>query len=284
VRKCVEIPGLACGRPFLVEGRERLASLIGGSDWCGADVALNAAQLSAEQRELVGQGWADIALMEHASIAAFARFTLQLLHVGAPSTLIASAQQAMLDETAHARACFTLASGFLGRAVSAGPLPVDHALDATSLADMVRLTIREGCVGETVAALEAAEAWAYASVPAVKTVLAKIRVDELQHAELAWQFVRWAIATGGDAVRDAAAEEFAAVAAEVSASTVNERHAFDTLPFGLVSSTLRVTLRAAAIRDVVLPCAAAILRGVSAASPDRATSGSLTASAAGISV
>jgi hypothetical protein len=228
-------------------------------------LALNAAQLPVEHRELLGQGWAEIALMEHASVAAFARFTLQLLHVGAPSALIASAQQAMLDETVHARACFTLASGFLGRAVSAGPLPMDRALDGTSLAEMVRLTIREGCVGETVAALEAAEAWAYASVPAVKAALGKIRVDELQHAELAWQFVRWAIATGGDTVRDAAAEEFAAVAAEASAHGVSESSKFDTLPFGLVSPALRVTLRAAALRDVVLPCAAAVLRASASA-------------------
>jgi len=93
-------------------------------------------------------------------------------------------------------------------------------------------------------------------------VLAKIRVDELQHAELAWQFVHWALATGDAQVREAVAQEFAAVAAETHTFGA-EAESFDTLPFGLVPARLRAELRAAAIRDIVLPCGAAVLRSVS---------------------
>jgi hypothetical protein len=123
----------------------------------------------------------------------------------------------------------------------------------------VRLVIREGCVGETVAALEAAEAWAHAELPEIQQVLAKIRRDELQHAELAWQFVRWALATGDVTVRAAVEQEFAAVAAE-SYSVAGDAESFNTLPFGLVPPRLRAQLRIAAIRDIVLPCGAAVLR------------------------
>jgi hypothetical protein len=47
--------------------------------------------------------------MEHASVAAFARFTLDLLALGAPADLVQSAQQALGDEIAHAELCFGLA-------------------------------------------------------------------------------------------------------------------------------------------------------------------------------
>ena len=51
---------------------------------------------------------------EHASVASFARHTLQLLNIGAPSELLMSSQKAAIDEVRHAKMCYGLAAAFFG--------------------------------------------------------------------------------------------------------------------------------------------------------------------------
>lgn len=53
--------------------------------------------------------------MEHASVAAFARFTLQLLAMGAPAELVQASVGAAADELDHARLRFGIADRFDGR-------------------------------------------------------------------------------------------------------------------------------------------------------------------------
>lgn len=81
---------VAEGRPFRVAGHARVA-------------------------DAVVKAWTTAARAEHASVASFARFTLQLLHLGAPADLVADAQQAGLDEVRHARLCFGVAVAWLVR-------------------------------------------------------------------------------------------------------------------------------------------------------------------------
>ena len=131
--------------------------------------------------------------MEHASIAAFARFSLQLLSLGAPSELVEACTAALADETAHTKLCFGIASAYAGRALGPGPLDVAGSLDVTSLVDIVDLVIAEGCLGETGAALEALEAANTAADPVIVAAYAQIARDEQRHAELAFRFVRWAL-------------------------------------------------------------------------------------------
>jgi len=135
--------------------------------------------------------------MEHASIAAFARFSLQLLSLGAPPELVEACTQALADETAHTKLCFGIASAYAGRAIGPGPLDVSKSLNVTSLGDIVDLVIAEGCFGETAAALEALDAASTASDPVIIAAYTRIAADELRHAELAFRFVRWALASGG---------------------------------------------------------------------------------------
>jgi hypothetical protein len=139
--------------------------------------------------------------MEHASIAAFARFSLQLLALGAPSQLIEDCTRALADETAHAKLCFRLASAYTGRALGPGPLDVADSLGATTLAEIVDLVIAEGCFGETRAALEALEAAELAADPVIRAAYERIAGDEQRHAELAFRFVRWALERDPHAVR-----------------------------------------------------------------------------------
>jgi hypothetical protein len=208
-----------------------------------------------------------MALAEHASIAAFARFTLQLLHLGAPLELIEGSQRAMCDETEHAKVCFALAAQY-GEPIGPGPLCIDDALREKSLPSIVRLTFREGCIGETVAALEAAATLAVASDEKVCAALVRITEDERCHADLAWAFVAWALSkdTSGE-VRHVVQQELKRVQAELSlkrASRTPEDAAQQTendalSRHGVLSAATRTDVRRAALRDIVLPCAARLV-------------------------
>jgi hypothetical protein len=157
--------------------------------------------LTDEDRAALGAHWTAMGLLEHASIAAFARFSLQLLALGAPPGLIEDCTRALADETAHTRLCFELASAYAGHAISPGPLDVAGSLAVTTLPDIVDLVILEGCFGETNAALEALEAAALATDPVIRAAYARIAEDEQRHAALAFRFVRWALEREPRAVR-----------------------------------------------------------------------------------
>jgi hypothetical protein len=209
-------PCLACGRPFLIESAARLARTATRSDWC-ARQAPSVEHLTAAERAAQAEHWSRLGQMEHASIAAFARFSLQLLSLGAPADLVEACTQALADETAHTQLCFGIASAYAGRAVGPGPLDITGSLDVSSLEDIVDLVIAEGCFGETSAALEALEAAETASDPVIRAAYAQIASDEQRHAELAFRFVRWALE-----------QDSAAVAARVDAalalSGTNDAH------------------------------------------------------------
>jgi hypothetical protein len=185
---------VACGRPFLVDSDARMARPVATRDWVDAAASRpEVAHLTRSERDALAAHWTRMGQMEHASIAAFARFQLQLLALGAPPDLVESCTQALADETAHTLLCFGLASAYAERHIGPGPLDIDGSLTSTSLADVVDLVIAEGCFGETGAALEALEAADAASDPVIVTAYSRIARDEQRHAELAFRFVRWAI-------------------------------------------------------------------------------------------
>ncbi|HEX3770857.1 MAG TPA: ferritin-like domain-containing protein [Polyangiaceae bacterium] len=211
-------------------------------------------------RPRLAAAWTQAACMEHASIAAFARFALQLLAVGAPPDLVADAQRAMADEILHAQLTFGLASAYAGVDVGPGKLAVDESTGACDLRALVSAVFTEGCVGETLAALEAREALDYATDPAVREVLRTIAEDETRHAELAWRTVAWVTSTGG---AEAHAWLDEAIADEVARSewdapyTVSSRD--DALrAHGVLTEGLRQQLRRAALAEVIIPCAGAV--------------------------
>ena len=143
------------GRPISVDGAHRKAKPIPKSDWAHS-VSDAFQQLSPSQREQLAASWTQAGLMEHASIASFARFSLQLLELGAPPNLISGATRAQADEVAHARDCFSVASVLRGSPVGPGPLNLRGALGSPcSVAQVLLETIQEGCINEPLAAAEA---------------------------------------------------------------------------------------------------------------------------------
>jgi hypothetical protein len=256
--------GCGKGRPLLIDDEARTAAACGRDDWAQAIAAPWVEGLSPARRRILAEHWTAAALAEHASVASFARFVLDLAALGAPPELLAEATAAMQDEIRHAQVAFGLASTYAGRSVGPGPLPM-HGLRANADADaIVRAAVREGCVEETLAAAEAELAAHRATDPAVRLALTAIAEDEARHAVLAWRFVDWAVQRDpslATAVRD-----------ELQRATAAMGMADDTLDLppttddviaghGLLPAALRLRLRAQCLQRTIRPCAAAMLHG-----------------------
>jgi hypothetical protein len=234
------------------------------SDWEVDGEALPPAALDAPTKAALARDWLNDACDEHASIAAFARFTLHLVSVGAPPGMIVASQRAALDEVEHARACFALARRYGGRAMGPAALSLDGAMPPMTLADIAALTAEEGCVGETLGVLLAEEQLARTTDPCVRSLLvnANIVADEGRHAELAWAFVSWAIARGGDPVRRAVA---AAIRRAVDTTLAMPIRSYGDVDVDAWRAHGRLTCADAhavamrGVREIVEPCAKALL-------------------------
>jgi hypothetical protein len=128
---------------------------------------------------------------------------------------------------------------------------------AADLSALAASAVAEGCVGETLAAIQAAEQHARAIDPAVRAALATIADDEARHAELAWQSVAWSIARGGESVRRAVRTAFAEAVAGVRAAEPQSTRGLEA--HGRLDADTQRQLLARALDDVVLPCAQALL-------------------------
>jgi hypothetical protein len=248
--------GCAIGRPFLVDEVARMAGVASRSDWFEEPLRPNLSGLDTATRQRLADDWLRAARLEHASIAAFSRFLLELLAFGAPADLVARTIQAMEDERRHTELCFALASAYAGLPLGPGELDLEGALPAPSLEHSLVTAIREGCVGETVAALEAAELGERVADPVLASVLARIAAEEKRHAELAFQFVKWAILRGDERTRavveneiEEVRRELASTAARIDGGEEDARLARR----GVLGPGLSRTVRAAALEFAVLP-------------------------------
>jgi hypothetical protein len=259
------------GRPFLVAGEQRSAPAISRRDWRGECAILGASALDAEARAALAQHWTEQGLLEHASVAAFARFTLQLLSLGAPAELVTASARAMQDEIRHAQGCFGLAARYSGSDVGPGPLALQGALEQADLWSVVQGTILEGCIGETVAAVEAAEAFAHCDDAEACALLERIAAEEAQHAELAWRFVAWALAQApslAERVRALFARELEGGVMARCEPSASERC---LLRHGVLAEPLRRGSRQRVLAEVIAPCAARLARAPGSAAPERCT-------------
>lgn len=233
---CYREPLAFCGggRPLAGADGPLLAPRTPRADW--HDAALAATRPPTPDATLVERFLVD-AGFEHASIAAFARASLQLVALGAPADLVRDTHAAALDEVHHARFCLALAQRRGAPALGPGPLPLGAAPIDWSVAALVTETFHGGCVGETRAALEL-RARAERGDEVEREVLSRIADDEERHAELAFRTVAWAL----DALGPEAHEALRAAAREVRGA------------------------RDEAVVAVALPCVDAVLRRQSSTS------------------
>jgi hypothetical protein len=143
---------------------------------------------SLQQR--AAEAWRRAALNEHASIASFARASMELMAVGAPLELIARTHLAALDEVRHTELSFAIAKELDGVDAHAGPLPALAPREAT-IARVAQDTLVEAAIPELIAAREAHVAAERCMVTSIAEALRSIGDDEARHAELAWQILAW---------------------------------------------------------------------------------------------
>ncbi|MEM6993352.1 MAG: ferritin-like domain-containing protein [Myxococcota bacterium] len=254
---------LCPGRPFTVAGRARLASLTPEAHWCDAEAP--AAAAPAHLSKALAAAWRYDAIHEHAAVASFSRFALQLLAVAAPPRLVEGALQAAIDEREHAGLFFALARHYGGEAWGPGPLQVDGALEqASDPVHIVTSTIQEGCIAETISAMQLQRALETAEHPALRAALARVLEQELRHVELAWSLVAWAYARGDERLRAAVANAFERpwqwipagpdVGPAPADADMWRRH-------GRLTDDEQRAVTRRAIEDTIAPAAAGLLRG-----------------------
>jgi hypothetical protein len=246
------------GRPYLDErGVAVQAGTTRTERWVDGTLRPSCGTMSIVERMAVGRHWLANARAEHSSVAGFHRFVLDLLAHGAPPELVARAQRAAAQELRHAIDSFTLASAYLGEPVGPAPMELGKRVPiARSLAELAAWTVRDGAIGETLAAYLAARALADSSDPAVRAALSTVVQDETDHALIAWDTLRWALEVGDATVRTAIATAFHAIGQSASATTewtVAQRD------HGVMAPEEESARAVACIHGVVLPIARALL-------------------------
>jgi hypothetical protein len=272
------------GRTFYLDEGAVKAELRRGRSW-RAGPRPEVARLPDATRRALGEAWARDGLFEHASVASFSRFSMELLALGAPADLVRDTHAACVDEVRHAELCLALASAYIGHDVEPSALPFASAVVVGGdLAAIAAESALEGCVGETVAAVQAYESLLRATDPAVREVLAVTVEDETRHAELAWRFLAWALDVGGPDVRESVMRAFAGF--RPAPPTPENLDGVDMALFeahGRIVATDARAIADRALAEVVRPCLCALLesrprRGtVRAASPLVAADGAESA-------
>ena len=148
------------------------------------------------ERKVAGRFYLQTARFEHASVASFNRFALDLMKFGAPAHLVQKAQMAAMDEIRHAQSAFAIANELLSASVQPGAMNIDAHLSETLL-DFASAVLEEAAIQETLAVLLAAEQHRVAQDPTIKRYLEEVVREESQHAELAFETLRWCLEVGG---------------------------------------------------------------------------------------
>lgn len=247
--------GDTVGRPLCAESGQVLASVTSDPSWSvKGPLVPYGTDLSRAQREFMAARWAQSALEEHASIAAFARLAMELMSLGAPSTLVERAHEAALDEVRHARESFAIASGYAGATLGPSALAVGQCGPrAVDLATLAVESLREGCLGEGSAAAWMRASAAQTDDATLRQKLYAMADDESRHADLGWAIVRWCESLGGVTVREA----LFAAAREIPSARAFERGDAALRGHGVLSGrqkeVLRARVRAGLLRAVGLP-------------------------------
>ncbi|MEO6574300.1 MAG: ferritin-like domain-containing protein [Polyangiaceae bacterium] len=188
------------GRQLRRFGRVLLPEVTEGTAWAHLPIAA-AVENEATRLALAAQ-WRENGRTEHASVAAFAKLTLDLLALGAPPALIAGAQQDALDEIRHAELCFSLARGLDGEAHSPSAFRGAEKVARLSrtrslaLAELAVDSLIDGALHEGVSARIIAKLARRCEMPVIQAILKEIAADEGRHAAHGWDVVLWCVSEG----------------------------------------------------------------------------------------
>jgi hypothetical protein len=199
----------AHGRRLHRRGRILAPRSTAGRGWIAKDDRLDAIalplalDLPAEERRDLAAQWRENGSKEHASIAAFAQLTLDLLSVGAPASLVLATQRATADEVRHAELCYAVARAIDGRDESPAPFPEAHTRRELSPVRSIALSriavdaLADGALNEGIAARLLARLGTSSASPALRAILLAMAEDEARHARDSWDLVAWCLEEGG---------------------------------------------------------------------------------------
>ncbi len=202
------------GRQIRSGGKLLLPPVEQGDAWTGAGLSsagpIGVVDTDDEEiRDALAAQWRENGRTEHASVAAFARLTLDLMALGAPPELVADSNRDALDEIRHTELCFGLARAIDGRSESPGAFPEASRARTLSrsrklaLAQLAVDSLVDGALHEGVSARIIAKLARRCEAPAIQTILKEIAADEGRHARHGWDVVRWCLAEGGESVAHA---------------------------------------------------------------------------------
>jgi len=198
--------GFSRGRQLRRFGRVLLPGLRSDRAWATSTVVL---ERDGDAPAGVADQWRENGKTEHASVAAFARLTLDLMALGAPPALITGANQDALDEIRHTELCFSLARALDGQFVSPGPFPQAQRVATLprsrtlALAKLAVDSLVDGALHEGVSARIIAKLAQRCEVAAIRAALKEIAADEGRHAAHGWAVVGWCLDEGGAPVGEA---------------------------------------------------------------------------------
>lgn len=164
--------------------------------------------------DVSASGWARAMHHEAESVRAFERLARELAHYDAPIELLEAARRAAREEIDHAQRCATMAN-----------TTVTIACDDLPIRPLVEVAIdnaREGCVGESYAALAAIMQARTEGDPIARAHLIAIATDELGHAALSHAIADWIDAQLSPADRAIVAVTRAAALADLRAARPND--------------------------------------------------------------
>lgn len=170
--------GSVPGRPLREAGEVRLPEL-----------ACSGAQSEA------GRRYREFARYERASVDAFAFAAALLDELGAPQDLVEAHRVAAREEAEHAQLALACAESLDGCTATLGELDVGEWV--FDVERFVCDLIHDGCIGELVAAHEAAFALAQADVrerEVLRHYWQTVLDEETGHAQLAWRTLEWLLA------------------------------------------------------------------------------------------
>ena len=142
--------------------------------------------------------WIDKALSKHASIATYAKFSLDLMSLGAPLWFLEMANNASLDEIEHTKFSFDILNMYLinyynqNGCIRYKEFP-SHTVNIDGDYDRIASdTAIDGCFGELVSALTFMN-----GQEEMNGYLRTMALDELNHTSFAWVTIRWIIEQNG---------------------------------------------------------------------------------------
>ncbi len=186
--------------------------------------------------------WRDMAGEEYESIAAFSELALDLLAAGAPLDLVARCHGAALDEARHAEACVNVARSLDGQDTLLGiaGLGATRRRPRWRGALLVRLAVEsyvDGWVGEASSARVLGQVARETRDTGVVEVLRVLAAEEMGHARLGEDVVRWCRSIGGPLVERALVLARASVMPMPSAG--DEDRQPNLRPYGVPDAALR---------------------------------------------